>query len=312
MCRFKNFLILCVLNCMISYGQTKTVGVEEMRTRFEQYKTMEDSVASMPKYDVINQFSLIYPAPLSLSRAEVGQCFWSIKNIGKNWSSPDNRRYLKLDSIAGMSYDSWPDKIKEGYRYDDKEEGEVYAKDVTGTFYTFEPLYYMGWWVSNFYSKLMVEKGKVKIEHQITRGKARDIAFDKGYSRWLGNIGIRNYEPEFSVVLTDYVNQVEKPIRIEQKNPRIYDFLMTETDRGYDLEVLACSSEAGQEWKELRQKIRELPKGFFTPLYTLGGVKLPGLYLEGRYERAEDGRNWKFSIRKYFANNGENNILGGE
>lgn len=311
MYRLGCLLILCVCHCMIFYGQTKIVDIEEMRTRFGQYKTMEDSVSPMPKYDVINWSSLIYPVPLNLSRTEAGQCFWSIKNIGKNWSSPDNRRYLRLDSIAGMSYDSWPDEIKEGYRYDDKDEGEVYAKAVTGTFYSFEPLYYMGWWVSNFYTKLLVEKGKVKIENQITSGKARDIAFDKGYSRLLGNVGIRNYEPEFSVVLTDYVNQVEKESRIEQKNPRIYDFLVVETDGGYDLEVLACSSEAGQEWKELRQKIRELPKGFFTPLYTLGGVKLPGLYLEGRYERAEDGRNWKFSIQKYFANKGAH-IIGGE
>lgn len=291
-------------------GDHDSVTVEDMRKQFCKYA----GKVEVPEleYDTWG-FNILYPSPLVVSDSDTHRyrCFWSVKRTpGEGWYSSQEKRYLRLDSIAGMSYDSWPDDIKKRYRYDDKEEGEVYAKAVTGTFYFFEPLYYMEWWCSPSYGKMIVEKGKMRIDPHVSISKAQEIAFDKGYSGFMGLAGIRNYEPEFSVVLTDYVNQVEKESRIEQKNPRIYDFLMTETVGGYDLEVLACSSEAGSEWKELRQKIRELPKGFFTPLYTLGGVKLPGFYLEGRYERSDDGRDWKFSTRKYFANNGEHILVG--
>lgn len=312
----KSFLLFLWLFSLIGvnlWGQGRTVTIDEMRFQF--YKYVGDTiVAPAVTTDIINENCLLYPSPLYLEKKDgfMYKCFWSIKQVRKLLRQDGSRNYytsegcplfLRLDSIEGLRYRNWSRKIQKKYRYYDKKLREEYAQGVTGTFYGFEPQYYMGWWVSNFYFIYEVNEGRVKMTSYVESGKARQVAFDKGYSRYLDFAGIRNYQPEFSLVLSEYVNQMEK-VSKKSMHPKIYDFLVYETDMGYDVEVLKCSAEPGLEFEALRTKIKDLPTDFFTPIYTLGGVKLPGFFLEGSYELSEDGWNWDFSCRKYFAGEG--------
>lgn len=303
---------------LVSPSDVKPLGekvtVEDMRQRFRECQGQEIAVPSVTQ-DLVNGSCMLYPAPLRTDGGQgVGRkCFWSTRQTHRLLKEENGRKYytpkgcpeyFRLDSIEGLRREEWPEGISEKCSFRDEALDEVYAKGLSGTFYSCEPQYCMGWWVSNFFSVLEVDGGRVKTSHCIRNGKARDVAFDKGFSPAMGRVGIGNYLPEFTIALGSYVNGVDG-VRKDSRNPKVYDFLVSENGEGYDIEVLNCSSETGPEFEALREKVRQLPADYFTPLYTLGGVRLPGFYLEGSYEPADDGRNWRFGCRKYFAEGGK-------
>ena len=296
------------------------ISVEDMRLYFRSPE-MGQSL-TLRECDNLNKDEVIYPAPLRSKNSLNGlHCFWSVKDVAdsrydgsgyvngmerlRQEVTVRSKRYLRLDSIEGLSYDDWPDKIKRKYRCYDPEVREELARDVSGRFYVCAPRCYMGWWVADYSYQIEVDDGRVSLLLPLD-SRLYAIANDMGWKEfWRQNtlFWFEDYCRRLSTAMEGRTRYTVMNWNGPEER-KVYDLLVIRDGQGkYDMEILRCSSEPGKEYDELRRIVQGIGPNYRLPeLWTVKGEKLPGFYMEFVYECSKDSCRWAFSVEKYFFN----------
>ena len=203
-------------------------------------------------------------------------------------------KYFYLDSISGIARNEIPQSIKDNYRK--KNSLAYHAPVLSGTFHAFtDPLNMFGYVVTDLVAELPLDKGE--FEHSKIFSSAfchRSLLREKVKTFGLNSITALQHDMKhFGADVTErYKKEAKDTLPTEKK----FDMLILQNkDLTSDIEVLSNGTDEDAELETLRNIIRTLPPKYFTKLWTLDNLPLPGFYVEAHLKNGE----WTFSMDRF-------------
>lgn len=234
--------------------------------------------------------------------------YWSLvryykkpyNNTGKGKRHKSKRlndfvKYLTLDSIQNITKTSWSADFKNSYSY--KKKGMFYARSYSADIFmqSSEDVNILGFNVTPYFREFTVKNGIVK---------GFTSAFEKCYNQegqlWQKSSitldgTLMNH---IHVAMSMFASDINKMGNVQEhiSGKRTYDLLIVmNSDGTANVDCLSDFSDKDTLLNHLSAEIKKLPNHYFTPLWTIDRIALPGLYVEGIYENDQ----WRFSMDKF-------------